>query len=269
MKKRPTQLVPHRVLVDRATGRPVGPTVPIAAEDWPYFLPPSWETLWRYMDEFKFRDSVETSTLYFARCDQFTDPFEGRFGAGNKLGESKSDEAWRQAYGWARDAEHAAKYHEIHRWCVFISCWHRANAENALMWRNYTAGRESVVITSSVKALTKFSPQELVKSAGKYHDDDSPRTPFDHSSLFFYKPQSYNFEREFRLLRSLHKDESVHSERKEDLYRRVPVRLQKVVHRVITHPAATPQFKSHVEGLLRRHLPGRRRHDSALLALAA
>jgi hypothetical protein len=255
---------PHRVLIERATGRWVGPPVPIAKEDWPYSMPSPNEVLWRYMDTWKFEELLKSSALYFARCDTFTDPFEGRLSPGNRTAESKSDRAWREAYGWARDALKSASYHDIHRCCVFISCWHRARKENAQMWKEYTERAESVVIATSVHALTRFMPEKIMKSAVKYHDEDFPRTEFSHNSLFFYKPKSYAFECEFRLLRILGENESVLENNPSDRGRIVPIRLKRVVHRIITHPRASSAFKKQIEILLREHLPGKRREDSAL-----
>jgi len=58
----------------------MGPPSRIAAEDWPLFLPPRSEIVWRYLNEFKFRDLVTTSQLYLGRGDKYddNDGMEGR-----------------------------------------------------------------------------------------------------------------------------------------------------------------------------------------------
>lgn len=98
----------------------MGPIAPIAAEDWPFLEVAGSETLWRYLDLAKFSDLLNTSTLYFARPDRFQDPFEGRFSPGNQQGQSESDKIFRSLYKIDQGSQ--AKYHDLHRTVVFISC---------------------------------------------------------------------------------------------------------------------------------------------------
>lgn len=132
------------------------------------------------------------------------------------------------------------------------------------MWNAYTKSYDSVVITTSVRAIQRFLPQQVMKYGVKYTPLDFPRTEFSHNSLFFYKPVGYRFEREYRLLRSPEEDEIFYPDNPEDMYRRVPIRLKKIVHRVISHPRASRALKLTVDELLRRYLPSRQREDSAL-----
>ena len=132
------------------------------------------------------------------------------------------------------------------------------------MWRAYTKTPNSVVITTSGKALRRFVPDQIMKYAVKYAPLDIPRTEFSHTSLFFYKPSRYKIEREYRLLRVPGEDESFYIEDPANLYRRLPIKAKKIVHRVITHPHATQQTKRRVDQLLLDYLPCRRRQDSAL-----
>lgn len=132
------------------------------------------------------------------------------------------------------------------------------------MWNAYTKSTDSVVITTSVRAMRLFLPQNFMKYAVKYAPLDFPRTEFSHNSLFFYKPEEYRFEREFRILRSPGEDEVFYPDTDEDQFRRVAITLKKIVHRVITHPVATFATKERVERLMREYLPARRRENSAL-----
>lgn len=47
----------------------------------PFFKSPESENvkIWRYLDFTKFISLLETNSLYFARADQFNDPFEGSY----------------------------------------------------------------------------------------------------------------------------------------------------------------------------------------------
>jgi hypothetical protein len=261
----PSPVLPlGRVIFNRRTGQIVGPVAPIYAEDWPYEVIADSEVLWRYMELPKFEDLLKTSTLYFARADQFVDdPFEGRLSLGNAERSSKSEEIFRGLYK-VQTPDNWENCHETLRQVVFISCWHRNTRECFEMWRAYTKTANSVVITTSGKALRRFVPEEIMKSAVKYAPLDFPRTEFNHTSLFFYKPSRYRIEREYRLLRVPEEDEGFYIESPADLCRRIPIKTKKIVHRVITHPYATRETKSCVDELLRHYLPSRKREDSAL-----
>jgi hypothetical protein len=97
-KSQPNTNIPtHGVLIDRRTGAEVGPRVPVEPTDWPYGTIAPSETLWKYMDLWKFNDMLEKSSLYFSRQDRFTDPFEGRFAEANEAGFSATDQAFYDA----------------------------------------------------------------------------------------------------------------------------------------------------------------------------
>jgi hypothetical protein len=208
----------------------------------------------------KFEDMVKTSTLYFARADQFEDPFEGRQSPGNVERLSKSEEIFRNLYR-IQTPDNWTEQQEIARQVMFISCWHRNTRESWEMWQAYTKMPNSVVIATSAKALRLFVPDKIMKYAVKYAPADFPRTEFTHTSLFFYKPSRYTIEREYRMLWAPEEDESFDVE---PLCRRLTINLSKIVHRVITHPHATREAKQRVDGLLRDNLPCRRRESSAL-----
>ncbi len=218
------------------------------------------------MDSQKFDDLLTRSALYFSRPDKFKDPFEGRLSPASAHTMSPSDAAFYAAYRIKRPSDEAKATHEIMRHCVFISCWHRAKKESREMWEAYTSGPESVVITSSAKALDRFLKGNIVKSPLKYHDDDFARTEFDHTALFFYKPRRYIFEQEFRMLRKPDKHESFSYDDPADFGRHVPIVVKKIVHRVITHPMASEAFKTKIDACLRQYLKGVRREDSNLLS---
>lgn len=256
----------HRGIFHRVTGRPIGPPVPIYPEDWPYSdISPS-EILWRYMDFWKFEDLLTKSALYFSRADLLPgDPLEGRFSPANKSVVSRSDDAFYAAYPISRTLEQAEAQHEVHRHCVFVLCWHRNTKESRKMWNAYTSTTQSIVITSSAKALNRFIPEEIEKSPVKYHNEDFPRTEFNYNTIYFYKPLKYSFENEFRLLRSIGKNESVSFDDPKDFKRYVPISLKAIVHRVITHPNASKDFKLKVDELIGKYLKSIKRENSHLL----
>lgn len=256
-KERPKIEIPtHGVVIDRRTGMEVGPRVPVVPEDWPYRAIDLSETLWKYMDFWKFQDMLEKAALYFSRQDRFVDPFEGRFAKANEVGFSKTDQAMYDAYPMInRSLTQAKNQYETHRYCVFISCWHRNKKESREMWNAYTTGPNSVVVVTSAKALYQFIPDCVMKSPVKYHAENYRRSEvFGWNTLSFYKPDSHGFENEFRMLRTLGDNESVSWDSPDDFGRLVKVNLRRIVHRVIAHPKANAALKSKTEALLRQHL---------------
>ena len=253
-----------RAIIHRKSGRIVGPIAPIYTEDWPYQEVSSRETLWRYLDFNKFEDLLKTSAIYFSRPDRFVDPFEGRYSNGNKNSLSKSEEAFRRSYHIADNHEGSADYQDLHRNVIFISCWHRNTHDTYKMWDAYTKTTDSVVITTTVKALKVHLPASVIQYGVTYAPLDAPRTEFSHNSLFFYQPIELSFEREYRLLRQPGEDEEFFPDKLEDSYRRILIPLRKVVHRVIVHPEACNDTKRKVHELIREKCQGLHASDSKL-----
>jgi hypothetical protein len=226
---------------------------PVFNADWPYKVPPPSQIVWRYLDLCKFESMLRTSSLYFRRCDKFPDPLEGRLSKRGVDGTSASDRAFAAAYPIAEDYDSRVAAQEITRGCMFVNCWHMDTRESDRMWREYTTNSDSVVITSSVKALQRVIPQEVMMSSVTYVPEDFPRTEFDLPSIFFYKDVSFNYERELRLLRPLLLDgEKVFRDREEDFGRFIPVNLRLFVHRVILNMAISDTARQHVTELVRQ-----------------
>jgi hypothetical protein len=240
----------------------MGGIAPIYQDEWPLLPVLDTEILWRYSDLRKFEHLLKNSALYMARPDSFKDPFEGRLSTGNATQISSSEKAFRALYKIAPTDD--ANSVETMRNVVFISCWHRNRRESWPMWHAYTSSPESVVVVTSANALRRFLPDRIMKFGVKYSSLDAPRTMFSHTSLFYYKPPEYSFESEYRLLRSPDEDEAFYSDNPTDRFRLLPIKLKKIVRRVITHPRASRDTKEKVEQLLRDYLPSCLREDSAL-----
>lgn len=135
------------------------------------------------------------------------------------------------------------------------------------MWETMGAGNDGVVVATSAKALSRFIPDEITKFPVRYRGPDIPITELGWSTLAFYKLPDFSYEREFRMVRNLRSGESVRADNPADHGRYVEVPLKKIVHRVITHPQAYEQAKQKVEDLLRKHLRGLSRENSALEGL--
>jgi len=250
----PEEIIGYQYIKHRATGEPAGPLTPIFKKDWPYKLPPASQTVWRYMDLWKFESMLRTGRLYFRRADKLPDEGEGRLSSKEIHGTSESESAFKAAYNLARNDydEHAAA-HEITRSCMFVNCWNIANRESTRMWREYTTSSDSVVVTTSMKAMHRAVQQHsIVISRVKYVSNSTPRVEFSHTTPFFYKDRCFSFENELRLLRPLGEKEQVLMEDEKDFYRTVPVNLKLLIHRVITHKRISRDSAELVHSLTRQ-----------------
>lgn len=253
----------HAVIIDRRTSQIIGPKVPIDPNSNPYREVPGSEILWRYLDFWKFKDMLDTNAIFFARGDTFKDDFEGRFSKGNNGAFSATDQAVYSSNNINRSFDVANAQHEGRRQNVFISCWHRNTKENRRMWCNYTSTPNSVVVTTSAKAVYQFMPKEVMKSPVRYHQRDYARTEiYGWNSLFFYKPLDYSYENEFRLILNILDIKALSSDKLTSTGLHLPVNLRKIIHRVITHPEADKALKQQVDTLLGSKLKRLRRENS-------
>jgi hypothetical protein len=247
------KIVAYRYIRETKTKTPVGPLVPVYKSDWPYQSIAPDQIVWRYLDFWKFEEMLKKSALYFRRADCFKDPLEGSLSIPEIHGTSASDKAFHSTYGTRPDYESRYRGQNIMKSCVFVNCWHRNTRESERMWKEYTATAESVVITSSARALQRVLPQTILVSPVKYIPQDFPRTEFDHSSLFFYKDTSFTYERELRLLRHLGENEILDIQ--EDIGKNIPINLKLLIHRVVLNKRIPDRVAQHVINLVKAHCP--------------
>ena len=122
----------------------------------PVLLPPDDAVkIWRFMDLAKFLGIIQSRTLYFARADQFEDPFEGARGntgdedlyvetLANTIREQIPDQQTLSDETLLENAKTVIRSWNTsglgtrHMYQTFISCWHRNEVESDAMWRLYT-----------------------------------------------------------------------------------------------------------------------------------
>jgi len=213
----------------------------------------------RYMELWKFEDLLKTNELYFCRADKFKDPLEGSLSKRSVFGTSKTEKAFAETVKLSdQHYERALEYRAAAKATSFVSCWNIDTKESTQMWEEYTESTESIVIITSAHHLHSSLPGTVVGSAVKYVTENQPRVEFGNRSLFFYKDEKYAFEKEYRLLADLHSlgEQSIHRDKPEDFFRRIPVDLEKLIYGINPNPQATPETLKKVEALLQKYLPG-------------
>ena len=115
------------------------------------------------------------------------------------------------------------------------------------MWKEYTTTADSIALVTNLTSLFKATPEQCRGAEVHYVEEDQP-LPELHSlaALVHKRRDPYAFENEFRLLYQLPPTESISLDRAEDYFRLVPADPGTLIHQVIFHPAATPEFKERV-----------------------
>jgi len=161
--------------------------------------PPSDAVLWRYMPLPAFLRLLQTSQLHFTRADQFNDKWEG----------IEPEENLKQFIGFvsAKDPDflkRALESRHLFRKLIFLNCWHEAAFESAAMWSLYAGHTCGVTIRSSVKRLAdsfRGTPASDIRYARvRYDHSTHVITENNYYHRFFVKRESFNHEREVRLL---------------------------------------------------------------------
>jgi hypothetical protein len=175
-------------------------------KDHPTFIQPNDETekVWRYMDFPKLVSILDKSSLFFARGDQFNDPFEGSYPLLNVQGRShipsgippSSIQKFQDAMA---DMGNINKNWPKH---IGVNCWHLNNHESAAMWHLYLQSNEGVAIQSTYKKLRdSFSPsnEEIHLGLVKYIDYEKEFFSADNMlNPFVHKRKSFEHEKEVR-----------------------------------------------------------------------
>lgn len=234
----------------------VNKPAPIFAEDWPLFQISAQQPLLRYMDVFKFKDLLETSTLYFRRADKLPDMLEGTVSDEGIHGTSASDIAFGKQVVRGEGYQRIAAQQEVAKSCTFLNCWHINDKATEKMWKAYTSSPESVVVFTTHAQLARALKHPVLMSGVRYITADTPRTLFDERSAFFYKDaDQFAFEKEWRLLidvgmlgRGVYRDDP------EDFFRRVPVELSTLIMKVQPHPDAPHDTLKLIDDLVCRYL---------------
>ncbi|ABB56793.1 hypothetical protein [Synechococcus elongatus] len=166
-----------------------------------FFSPSNNQTIWRYMDFTKFISLLETQKLFFARLDQFEDPYEGTWSnAGIQVLRNQV-----QIGAFSNNAaEQLINFQDIQRKIMFISCWHANEFESAAMWKLYLNSNEGVAIKTDYNTLAislESAPLKAGISMVRYIDYDNEVIPFN--NIFYpitHKRRSFAHEKELRAI---------------------------------------------------------------------
>ena len=165
----------------------------------PSFIAPRENAaLWRYMDFTKFVSLLDKSSLFFARADKLSDPFEGSFSPVNIAMRPSiySAEIYQSQNIIASAIKDLRKY-------TLLNCWHTNDSESAAMWRLYAREHDGIAIKTTFKAFSQsfLCKDDVYIGSVQYVDYDQTFIPEgDAFSPFLHKRTSFEHENEVRAL---------------------------------------------------------------------
>lgn len=231
-----------------------------------YTIPEKSNKLWRFMDLSKFISLLSTRKLYFARLDQFEDPFETAKGIierekeWNKFyqefcfsavkstesftGKTVSDEqAFTQSVRLLSELKHAS-INETKT--TFASCWHENEFESEAMWKLYVKDlHQGVAIQTTFERLNN-SLGKLI-DIGRINYIDYCKQFVGINESFWYKRKSFEHENEVRAIIRCHGN-------KNEIYGILQdVDLDILIENVYISPLAGKWFEDIVNDLLNKY----------------
>lgn len=225
--------------------------------------------IWRFMDLPKFLSVLQSKTLYFARADQFDDPFEGARG---NTGEEDLyvvalAEALREEMGTAGksvekslsdartiiDTWKKIGFDTNHMYQNYISCWHQNDVESDAMWRLYTRDlTQGVAIQSTCGRLRDSFVREYLRgpitiAPVEYIDYSLPLGLSDNPCWF--KKKAFEHENEIRTVIMF----DYPSEEKAPKGWQLPIDPAVLIENLYISPTAQPWFVELVKDVVGKY----------------
>ena len=102
--------------------------------------------VWRFLSLPKFLEMLQSRGLYFARGDQFDDPYDG-------LPSDEHIEAVRGGAPNIGSVHRQVRMLHYLRAYTYINCWYLSEHESAAMWRLYGGAEAGIAIRSTYSRL--------------------------------------------------------------------------------------------------------------------
>ncbi|OAQ54845.1 hypothetical protein HTG_04560 [Natrinema mahii] len=208
--------------------------------------PPSVDnkaTLWRYMGFPQYVSLLSRQALRFTYARELSDPYEGLLPEENK-------QEWKEHLMEKQEKResHASRIVEAinkHIGNYLVNCWTCRDHQSAALWDLYINNAEGVAIKTSAKSLsTALESNEYSFYSGlvgyrNYNEDTIPNAD---PSMVFHKRQSFNHEKEYRVV--VQNQEQMEKSSSGEY---IDCKLGELVHEVYVHPSAAGWFCDLVE----------------------
>lgn len=164
-------------------------------DNWYPPTPASDSKIWRYRSLKRYIQILDEESLWFARTDHFDDPYEG----------SLPDHTFER---WCMKLNRLGLNHQnifdVLQKMTHINCWHENSSESVAMWDLYLEDGQGVAIISSPSRLweaLQIDEEQYVTGNVEYIDYSNESFNMDSTiTPFFHKRESFQHEREYRVL---------------------------------------------------------------------
>ena len=218
--------------------------------------------IWRYIDQEKAEDLVQTSELYFRRVDKLEDDYEATPTLSRHLDHGRAS---RLAFPGALESGPTPS--EAHKRCAYACCWRTSPHESWLAWKHYCAKGGGCAVQTTWRKLAHLhaglrDSEEVFCREVAYIDH--VRDEFEDDGLgeeAFYKALWFSDEREIRLVRFRSKYISVTKDALQANPSLIPdcdrikCDLPSFVESIVVNPFATEEQKAALSKLIGDHQP--------------
>lgn len=220
---------------------------------------PDETVIWRYFNFERFKDLLETHSVWFARPFAFEDQWEGLFPPSYVRRTRQYAEANGIPYE-EFDREFRRRL-QRHRYGHFVFCWHISETESDAMWKLYALGKTGIAVQSTVgdvnECLRPHSSSRVIYYDPS-HDVISPSIFGPHDILF--KRTFFSWEQEYRfwfdddeLLDAIETGGEI---KEEELTKGklVPITdMRRLFKKIVVAPGASDQFIKELQDLCASH----------------
>jgi len=209
-------------------------------------------TIWRYMDYWKFKDIIENSTLFMSTIKNMGDRYEGRIPdvIRNRWVDNLITRGFESA---AKTVEQMGDYEPILDYN--ISSWNINKNESYALWKIYTKDSCAIAIKSDIsKLIAGIEKDPYWQHIGMINYFDHPSNfNFDSNimNIALNKFDYYRFENELRILNiipAIEKEKNPELKKSGDI--RINLDLDKLIDSIYLAPNARKEDFVKVEKLL-------------------
>lgn len=214
--------------------------------------------VWRYFDQSKAEDLLESSSLYFCRLDKLTgDPREGRL---PHISTITKRAAFQTTFG-NDTVEAVSNSEELLRATSYVCCWTRRQHESYLAWKHYCPSGGGFAIRTTWRqlahlhcALKKNDDQVFCRAVG-YLDPSADDLPnHEHGEQVFWKAKWFSDETEIRLAVFRWKSGAVQellAQRNEwSVGEKIRLDVEQLIQHIVVNPfASDSQKETIIEGI--------------------
>jgi hypothetical protein len=213
------------------------------------------QKLWRYMNLSKFVSLIEKNALWLSRADTFRDKHEGRFPDEMKKIIEKAYEGFGEDdTSVVKDADDFQDYLLKN---TFLSCWHKNDEENMVMWEIYGRDNKALAIQTTVEAMknsvdsSDLSGHSLILKSVTYRQTDEIPGVLRYEDCFFIKRPHFSFEEEVRISLDTY---SSYSPTKNNPYgHELSVSINRLIEKILIHPDSADRFTDVINSITKRY----------------